>query len=159
MRYLKTIFIIFLVVLTSIFLNSCDKNTKNLKKYYGVWEIKTFDIYSLNNSTGEFDLFSSYSTQNDTATSYFTLYDYLDKYNKENLGTFKFNSNIVSLLSLKLNGNCFFWYVDSDDVLCFWDGGNINYKIDVTSRKSNKMEFTFIAGNQKEVFSLARADV
>ena len=152
--------IIYLIAILFVVLQTgCEKAAKHFNhKYYGAWEVKKTEYYTMDSTSGTFKL---QNTQNDCGSMY--LYD--QKSDDQNECYYDFPDSlkpeVISILegSSIADGKCY-WFADQHDRLTFWYmSSSLDFYIILRIKKisANNHEWTYIAGNTiKEVLTVER---
>jgi len=158
---MKTKYFSAILFLIAICVSSCDESISTLKKYYGSWEVSKYEYYVKNQTSGEFELKISHTTESDSCSSYFLLYNYEESVaDMQNLCVYKMDTTISSFLVSNVgNTGACYWYVAKKGQITFWDAGTQELIVNITKSKSNKMEWSYTGDTFKEKYYLKRADV
>jgi hypothetical protein len=157
---MKTKYFVLIFFTTAVVFSSCKKETALLNKYYGVWEVQKYEYYTQDIASGSYSLTTTKTLTDDTASTYFLLYNYMEgSEEKQNLCLYKFPT-ITSGLAIALgNSGACYWYMTTKDQVIMWDAGVPELSVTVTNRKSSEMEFNFTGGTFKEMYYLKREKV
>jgi hypothetical protein len=157
---MKTKYFVLIIFIAGICFSSCKKETMLLNKYYGVWEIQKYEYYTQDIASGNFSLTTTQTLSDDTASSYFLLYNYQQGSDeKQNLCLYKFHTITSGLATALGNSGACYWYMTTKDQIIMWDAGVPEIIVTVSERKANEMQYSFTGATYKEIYYLKRADV